>query len=217
MKTLLLTLLFCIFNLTTTEIIGKYQIESKRSIDTLELKEDGTYEYQSRGDSCWTWSDINGTWKLKGDILILHHEYSYVESASEYIEKIDEVSKEIVRIDIKDNFGKPKVDFVVNYSSVDRKTQTKKTDKNGIVVFDKYDIVYNEKDRAGIKIKYAENGNESSENRSVDRLSDRISIRINNQPETVEKNEEYRFSVDNGVIKSIEFRYVDEVSTYKKL
>ena len=141
MKTLLLTLMFCLFNLTTTEIIGKYQIESNRSGDTLELKKDGTYEYQSRGDSCWTWSDIIGTWEFKNDTLYLHHSYSYVESATEYIERTNENSNEYVTIEVKDNFGNPIIDFEVNYSSIDWKNkQTEKTDKNGTVKFKKYGI-----------------------------------------------------------------------------
>ncbi|WP_298760604.1 hypothetical protein [uncultured Psychroserpens sp.] len=52
-----------------TEIIGKYQIESELSFDTLKLKKDGTYKYESRGDSCWTWSDITGTWKFENGII----------------------------------------------------------------------------------------------------------------------------------------------------
>ena len=57
MKTFLLTLIICLFNFNLTEIVGKYQIESERSGDLLELKKDGTYKYESRGDSCWTWSE----------------------------------------------------------------------------------------------------------------------------------------------------------------
>ena len=218
MKTLLLTLIFCLFNLTTTEIIGKYQIESNRSGDTLELKKDGTYEYQSRGDSCWTWSDITGTWELKNDTLILHHNYSYVESATEYIEQTTETSKEYVKIEVKDSFGNPITDFEVNYSSIDWKNkQTKKTDKSGIVKFKKYGIIYNENDTASIQIKYLENGNESSESRVVERNSDQIIININHKPKTVYKNEKYRFEFKKDKLKSIEFPYVEETSTYKKL
>jgi hypothetical protein len=217
MKTLILTFIFCLLNLTVTDIIGKYQIESELSYDTLEIKQDGTYEYQSRGDSCWTWTDITGTWELKGDLLILHHNFSYVESATEYIEKVNEVSEKHVTIDVKDNFGNPISDFEINYTSLDDKTQTKKTDKNGIVIFEKYDIVFNEGDTAGIHIQYEANGNETSESMFVDRLADRISIKINNQPKTIEKNEEYKFLVDKRNLKSIEFPYVGEISTYKKL
>ncbi|WP_299307253.1 hypothetical protein [uncultured Psychroserpens sp.] len=69
MKTLLLTFIIYLFNLNMTEIIGKYQIESELSFDTLKLKKDGTYKYESRGDSCWTWSDITGTWKFENGII----------------------------------------------------------------------------------------------------------------------------------------------------
>jgi len=218
MKTLLLTLMFCLFNLTTTEIIGKYQIESKLSFDTLELKKDGTYEYQSRGDSCWTWSDITGTWELKNNTLILHHNYSYVERATEYIEQTSENSKEYVTIEVKDCFGNPIVDFEVHYSSIDWKNkQTEKTDKNGIVKFKKYGVIYNENDTASIQVKYLKNGNESSESRVVERNSDQIIININHKPKTVYKNEKYRFEFKKDKLKSNEFPYVEETSTYKKL
>lgn len=79
MKILSVLYLFFLFNITTTDIIGMYKIESKNSFDTLELKSDGTYIYLSRGDSCWTWRDIKGTWELKDDILILHYNSSFLE------------------------------------------------------------------------------------------------------------------------------------------
>lgn len=217
MKTLILTFIFYFLNLNTTEIIGKYQIESEVSYDTLELKEDGTYEYQSRGDSCWTWTNITGRWEFKDDRLILHHNYSYVESATEYIEIVNKVSENFVTIDVKDNHGNPIKGFKVNYSSLDNTTQTKETDNNGIVMFEKYDIFFNEKDDVGIHIKYKANGNQTSESRFVDRLADQISIRINDRPKKVEKNEMYLFSFENESLVSIEFPYVREISTYKKL
>jgi hypothetical protein len=78
MKALPILCLFFIFNLTTTDIIGTYQIESKNSFDTLNLRNNGTYTYLLRGDSCWMWRDINGKWELKDDILILHYKSSLV-------------------------------------------------------------------------------------------------------------------------------------------
>ncbi|AXT54654.1 hypothetical protein D1815_02380 [Aquimarina sp. AD1] len=218
MKTPFLIFILYFLNLTTVEIVGKYQIENDLSFDTLELKDDGTYEYLSRGDSCWTWSDIKGIWELKEDVLILHHNYSYVENATEYIEQTDEISKDFVIVQIKDNFGKSISDFEVNYSSIDwKKKQTKKTDENGIVKFDKYGVIYNKNDSASIQIKYLENGKESSESAVVERNSDRITININSEPKTIHKREKYSFEFKKGKLKSIEFPYVDEISSYKKL
>jgi hypothetical protein len=217
MKTLLLTFMICLFNLNTTEIIGKYQIESQRSFDTLELKKDGTYEYLSRGDSCWMWLDISGTWKLKSDQLTLYHKYSFQEETTEYIEESDKVSKDKVSFLVTNFDGVPIPEFEVNYSSEDDKTQTRKTDINGAIIFDKYDIVYNENDNVGIQIKYKINGNDTSESTSINRNSDRIILKINSKPKTIHKKEEYLFSFKNGILKSVDFRYVDEISTYNKL
>ncbi len=217
MKTLLLTLIFCLFNLTTSEISGKYQIESKRSGDTLELKKDGTYEYESRGDSCWMWSDFSGTWELKNDELTLFHNYSFEEDTTEYIQKVDDVSKDFVTFVVKDKYGKPLSDFEVKYSSRNNEIQIKKTNTNGIIKFDKYEVVYDKNDVVGIQIKYKTNGNETSQSTTVSRNSDRINLTINSEPKTINKKEKYRFSYKNGIIKSIDFRYVDEISTYKKL
>ncbi|WP_165749646.1 hypothetical protein [Cellulophaga sp. Z1A5H] len=217
MKTLLLTLIFCIFNLNSVEIIGKYQIENKLSYDTLELKKDGTYEYQSRGDSCWTWSDIIGTWELKDRILILNHNYSYEEDVTKYIEKKDSVSKSFVIFEIKDIYGKPISEFEIKYWCENDNTQIKKTDKKGIAKFDKCDLIKNEDDTVGIGIKYLTNGKETTETTSVYKNSDRVILSINSKPKTIDKKEKYRFSFDKGKLKSIEFPYVDEISTYKKL
>jgi len=217
MKILLLTFIFCFFNLTSTEIIGKYQIESKLSHDTLELKKDGTYEYQSRGDSCWTWSDITGTWELKNGILILNHNYSYEEEATKYVEKKDSVSKDFVIFEIKDVYGKPIPEFEIKYWCENNNTQIKKTNKKGIVKLDKCDVIKNEDDIVGIGIKYLTNGKETTETNSIYKNSDRVILSINNSPKTIEKKEKYRFAFDNGKLKSIEFPYVEEISTYKKL
>ena len=217
MKTLILTLIFCLFNLTSTEIIGKYQIESELSFDTLELKKDGTYEYQSRGDSCWTWSDFSGTWELKNNELTLFHNYSYQEETTEYIETLDKFSRDFVIFEVTDNYGKPISEFEVKYSISYNKSQIKKTDKNGIIKFDKYDIVSGGNENVGIQIKYLTNGNETSQSTTVNGKSDRIILRINSEPKTIEKNEKYSFEYTDGILKSVEFPYVAETSTYKKL
>jgi hypothetical protein len=217
MKTLLLTLIFCLFNLTTSEIIGQYQIESKRSGDTLELKKDGTYEYESRGDSCWMWSDFSGTWELKNDELILFHNYSFQEETTEYIEKLDKFSRDFVIFEVTDKSGKPISEFEVKYSTNNNEAQIKKTDTNGIIKFDKYAIVPGENENVGLQIKYKTNGNETYESNTVSRNSDRINLTINSEPKTIDKKEKYRFSYKDGIIKSIDFRYVADISTYKKV
>ena len=217
MKTLLLTLIFCLFNLTSTEIIGKYQIENERSGDTLELKKDGTYEYQSRGDSCWTWSDFSGTWELKNNELTLFHNYSYQEETTEYIEKLDKFSRDFVIFEVTDKNGKPISEFEVKYSISNNEPQIKQTDTNGIIKFKKYDIVSGGNENVGIQIKYLTNGNETSESTTLNRNSDRIILRINSEPKTIDKKEKYLFSFKSGILKSVDFRYVVENSTYKKL
>ena len=216
MKTLLLTLIFCLFNLNSSEIIGKYQIESNRAGDTLELKKDGTFEYESRGDSCYMWSDFSGTWELKNDELTLFHNYSFQEETTEYIEKLDKFSRDFVIFEVTDKNGKPISEFEVKYS-INNEIQIKKTDKNGIIKFNKYDIESGKNENVGIQIKYLTNGNETSESTTVNGNSDKITLRINDKPKTIEKREKYRFSYKNGILKSIEFPYVEEISTYKKL
>ncbi|WP_301162043.1 hypothetical protein [uncultured Winogradskyella sp.] len=216
MKTLLLTLIFCLFNLNSSEIIGKYQIESNRAGDTLELKKDGTFEYESRGDSCYMWSDFSGTWELKNDELTLFHNYSFQEETTEYIEKLDKFSRDFVIFEVTDKNGKPISEFEVKYS-INNETQIKKTDKNGIIKFNKYDIESGKNENVGIQIKYLTNGNETSESTTINGNSDKITLRINDKPKTIEKREKYRFSYKNGILKSIEFPYVEETSTYKKL
>jgi hypothetical protein len=217
MKTLFLTFLICLFNFNNPEIIGKYQIESKIAGDTLELKKDGTYEYLSRGDSCWMWSDISGTWELNNDKLTLYHNYSIQEETTEYIEEIDKVSKDLVRFKVTNKNGIPIPEFEVKYSSKNNKTQINKTNENGIIIFDKYDIIDDVNDPVAIQIKYKSNGKDTSESSSINRNSDRIILIINSHPKNIDKKEKYRFLFKKGILKSLEFPYVKKVSTYKKL
>lgn len=216
MKTLISTLLFFLFNLASTEIIGKYQIESELSFDTLELKKDGTYEYHSRGDSCWKWSDFSGTWELKNNKLTLFHNYSYKEETTEYFEKLDKFPKDFVIFKVTDNYGKPISEFEVRYSISYNKPQIKKTDKNGIIKFDKYNIVSGENQNVGIQIKYLTNGNKTSQSTTVNGKSDQITLRINSEPKTIKENKKYHFEYIDGKLKSVEFPYVDGTRTYKK-
>ena len=203
--------------MTSNDIIGKYQIESKRSYDTLELKKDGTYEYHSLGDSCWTWSNFTGTWEIKSDLLILNHEYSIEEDCAKYFEKIEIPSKDFVTFVVLSINGEPIPNFEVKYSSINNKSQIKKTDENGIIIFDKYEIIYDKNDSVNIYIKFKTNELDTSVSNSVSRNSDRINLKINFQPKTIFKKKKYKFSYINKTLKSIEFEYVDETSTYKKL
>ena len=217
MKTLLLTLMFCLFNLTTTEIIGKYQIESNRSGDTLELKKDGTYEYQSRGDSCWTWTDITGTWEFENGILTLNHNYLFQEEATEYVESEKSNLSNTVTFEVKDNFGNPIPEFEIKYWCENDNEQKQETNENGIAQFKKCGKINDEQDIAGIGIKYLTNGNETTETNSVFKKSNHIILTINNKPKTINKKEKYRFEYSDGKLKSVEFPYVAETSNYKKL
>ena len=218
MKTLLLPFIICLSILNFTQIVGKYEIESEHSFDTLELKKNGRYEYLSRGDSCWTWSDILGSWEIQNDILILIHEYDYDEDATEYIEVVNEKPDQEIKINVIDNFGKAISNFEVQYTADYDNVQKSITDKNGIAIFKKTDTDYSETDTASIQIKYLENGRESSESAVVQRISDRITISINSNPKTIEKKEKYYFQVLNsGGLKAVKFPYAIENSTYKKL
>lgn len=214
MKTLLLTLMLFLFNSPLTEIIGKYQIENENSFDTLELKKDGTYKYQSLGDSCWTWTDITGTWELKNGILILNHIYTYQESATTYIESIKPDLDDII-FEVKDNFGKPIQDFEITYWCDNK--QIRKTDENGIVGFEKCYQIQDAIEIVSVGIKYLINGYKTGEANQVYKKSNYIVLTINSEPKTINKKEKYRFEYINGKLKSIEFPYVDEMSTYRKL
>ena len=215
MKTLFLTLIFCLFNLTTFEITGKYQIESEMSYDTLELKKNGTYLYESRGDSCWTWTDITGTWELKDGILTLNHTYSFEEDATQYVEQIEENSDDSIIFEVKDNFDKPIADFELKYWCANN--HAKKTDKNGIVKFDKCSQIESDGETVSVGIEYSINGNTYSESSQVYKKSNYIILTINSQSQTINKKEKYRFEYLNGKLKSIDFPYVGGINTYKKL
>ena len=217
MKTLLLTLIFCLFNLTTSEIIGKYQIESERSFDTLELKKDRTYEYQSRGDSCYKWFEFSGTWELKNGKLTLHRNYTFDEKSTEYIEETDSISKSFMTFKVKDKLGNTISDFEIKYWCENENEKIKKTDQFGIAKFDKCKDLNSENKTVGIGIKYLTNGNETTSTFSVYKETDQIILSINDEPKTITEKVEYEFSYDNGIITSIEFPHVTEKSTYKKL
>jgi hypothetical protein len=49
-----------------------YNIVSDNSIDTLELRENGTYTYKDLGDSCWLWNEFSGDWVVIENELILY-------------------------------------------------------------------------------------------------------------------------------------------------
>uniref|UniRef100_UPI00404A94F9 hypothetical protein n=1 Tax=Gelidibacter sp. TaxID=2018083 RepID=UPI00404A94F9 len=217
MKTLLLTLIFCLFNLTTSEIIGKYQIESERSFDTLDLKKDGTYEYQSRGDNCYTWFEFSGTWELKKDKLTLHRNYTFDEESTEYVEKTDSISKSFMTFKVRDKLGNTISDFEIKYWCENENERIKKTDQFGIAKFDKCKDINSQNKTVGIGIKYLTNGNETTSTFSVYKETDQIILSINDEPKTITEKVEYEFSYDNGIITSIEFPHVTKKSTYKKL
>ena len=217
MKTFLLTFIICLFHLNLTEIVGKYQIESERSGDTLELKNDGTYEYQSRGDSCWTWTDITGTWEYEDGVLTLNHSYSYQEEAIEYIDSEKSNLSDIVIFEVKDIFGNPIPEFEIKYWCENNNEQIKETNKNGVAKFKKCAEISDENEIAGIGIKYLTNGNETTETNSVYKKSNHIILTINNKPKTIHKKEKYSFEFNDRKLKSVEFPYVDKTSTYKKL
>lgn len=215
MKSLLLTFIICLLNLNMTEIVGKYQIESTSSGDTLELKKDGTFEYQSRGSSCWTWRDISGTWELNNEILILYHSHSYQEEATKFVEETRKSSDNIITFEVIDNIGNPIPNFELKYWCDNN--QIKKTDINGIVQFYKCSKIENDEETVGVGIKYLTYGNETSQSSQVYKKSNHIILSINSEPKTIFKKEKYRFEYKNGKLKSIEFPFVGKTSTYKKL
>ncbi|WP_299123870.1 hypothetical protein [uncultured Winogradskyella sp.] len=217
MKTLLLTLIFCILNLINPEIIGKYQIESELSFDTLELKEDGTFEYKSQGDSCWTWSEFSGLWELKGDSLILRRKYSFFEKATSFLEKTDIKNSDNVTFEVKDNSGNPISNFEIKYWCQNENEQIQKTDQNGFAEFNKCSKIEDDYDSAGIGIEFLNSGNKTTVTSSILKKSNRIYLTLNFKPKEINKTVEYSFLYKNGILTTIDFPYVTETSAYKKL
>lgn len=215
MKTLWLTWVCCLFNFTSTEITGTYQIDSKHSFDSLELKEDGTYTYLSRGPSCWTWNDLTGTWKTENGILFLNYNRLYIEFGADYDEKTNQESSTIVTFEVKNNFGNAIPEFEIKYDLLGYKQQVQKTNKKGIVKFEKYTEM-EDHDKVEIKIEYVENGNKTSETIAIQANSDHIILTINSNPKTFYKMETYSFAIDKGNLKAIKFPYAIKESTYKK-
>ena len=218
MKTVFLALVFGLLIFNPIKIIGTYQIESESAFDTLKLKKNGTYTYKSRGDSCWTWSDFSGTWKMVNDELTLYHRYSYQEETIIYSEQFDQNPKDFIIFEVTDITGKSISEFEVKYYLTDSQIQIKKTDINGIIKFKKYDFISELNTNVNIEIKYPVHGKESTQNYyGLNRNSDRIILKINSEPNTIHKTEKYKFLYKNEILKSIDFRYAHEMSTFKKL
>lgn len=73
MSRLSIVSLFLLPLLSGAQVDEVYSMSSDQyGYDHLILKPDGTYTYESRGDSCWTWHDFTGSWNIDGDYLILN-------------------------------------------------------------------------------------------------------------------------------------------------
>lgn len=216
MKTFFFTFIVCLLNLPSTEIIGKYQIESEDSFDTLELRKDNTYEYKVRGKSFNSWMDITGSWILKDGVLIFNHNYQYEEETIKYILKKEPASKGHNTFGVIDLYENPIPEFEVKYLC-NNNVIIKKTNKKGIVKFKKCDLLKSGNSTIGIELKYVVNGKVVTETTSFNKNFEHVLLRINNSPKTIKSNRKYRFAYKNGSLKSIDFPYVKEMSSYKKL
>ena len=175
--------------------IGTYQIVDELSADTLELRKDGTFTYKERGDSCWTWFDMNGKWKTQEEILILTEEIKYIESSvqTQTIE-VDRPNDSIV-VFARSIENIPVRNMMVKYISYDdyKIFQIDSVSKNGIFKFRKYNM--NNTQSYAAYVSYSINDKEITGNLAVKPSADSVNIILNKNPKFINETRVHTFNI----------------------
>lgn len=196
MKSILLAFVLILTSGTNRDdLIGTYQIVDELSADTLEVRKDGTFTYKERGDSCWTWFDMNGKWKTQEGILILTEEIKYIESSvqTQTIE-VDRPNDSIV-VFARSIENIPVRNMVVKYISYDdyKKFQVDSASENGMFKFRKYKM--NNKQSYAAHVSYAINDKEIIGNISVKPTTDSVNIILNKNPKLINETRTHTFNI----------------------
>lgn len=201
----------------TENVIGTYKIVEEFSIDTLELNEDGTYLYKSRGDSCWTWYDFSGKWKKDNKTLILSEKVNTYEEEFVINEHADLKNNDSITIFIKTVNNKPINDLTIEYYSIDEKqVQVKKCNENGICKFKKNAIVENNNENSIIDLLGKINEKEVSTRLLSSRNSDQILITINLEPKKIIENRIHKFKIMKDSLIILDSKTLEIGKLYKK-
>jgi len=216
--TFILIISFLLFS-DSNNIVGIYEIIDEINSDTLELKNNGTYIYKERGDSCWMWNDFTGKWEFKNNILTIFETQKYEESSSDLEEIFFETPNDSIEITVKSKLGEPISNFTIQYQTYLQwlKNYNGTTDKNGIVKFKKYGIEYIEHDELFLKFKYKVNNQEVSVRHSANQNSDRIIITLNFSPDSITNHFEHKFKFIEKRLISLQSERLTIGKEYKKL
>lgn len=209
--------LFLIFiTATEADLIGKYQIDDEIMLDVLELKKDHTFEYISQ-DSIFPSQTITGNWSVRENLLILHHKTSIKERSAEYKEEVFQDSNDKVLIKVINENGEPEKGFEIKYFLNNQQSQVEKTNQDGLLQFNKYDMIKNENDLVQVEIVYFMYNSIVREKTTVNKNSDQIVLTIYSYPRVVERTLEYQFFIEEEKLISINAPFVSESRVYHKL
>ena len=218
MKSILIALVVLLtVGTDSDDLIGTYQIIDELSADTLELRKNGTFTYKDRGDSCWTWADLNGKWKVQKGILILTEEIKYIESSvqAQTIE-VDKPNDSIV-VFARSIENIPLPNMVVKYISYDdyKIFQVDSVSKNGIFKFRKYDMGNTQTYAAHVS--YTIKDKEIIGNLSVKPNTDSVNIVINKNPKFINETRTHSFNIFEQQLVLKKSNSLIEGTRYKKL
>jgi len=199
------------------DLIGTYQIIDELSGDTLELRKNETFTYKERGDSCWTWLDLNGKWKVQEGTLILTEELKYIESSVQtQTVEVDKPNDSIV-VFARSIENIPVQSMVVKNISYENYKifQVDSVSKNGVFKFRKYDMSNTQSYAAYVS--YTMNNKEIIGNLSVKPNTDTVNIVLNKKPKFIYETRTHSFNIFEQQLVLKKSNSLIEGTRYKKL
>src|SRR2546425_2401981 len=125
--------------LSTAEpaVLEDFVIVDPHDFSSLTLFTDGTFNYKSRGSSCWTWGEYSGQWYRRGERLELVYTVKYPDSKSQVVIQRKQGDPARVAVFVVDPDGLPLRDIGVTFN---HGTDYHATAADGSVFFDYADL-----------------------------------------------------------------------------
>ena len=115
-----------VFSDQALEFEGIYRSTDDGDFSSLQIRVDGSFLYESRGDSCWTWTDIQGNWNRDGSVVTLSWDVEFEDDSSEVVCHPPAKRSRGIHVEIlnPDNAPIPGVVVTINHRSPGRETDT---------------------------------------------------------------------------------------------
>lgn len=199
----------------TPYLPGIYKITSTPfDFSSIDLHKDGTFKYEMRGSSCWTWSDVMGYWGTNKDTLILKSYHPCLGEEVAVEEAIISENSDAVVANFRTSDGLPLSDIKVKYWGGDLPEQVGRTDARGTIKFKKKSIP---KTRAFFLFEVNNAGSNHLAFAFTFLKYDLVNVCVNLSPRKDELWErQEKFIIDGDQLHGIETNSHDPSSTFKK-